>query len=348
MILGMKIGAVTSSGAYQKADGIIERLFNPYLREQTPDMLCYTYPGMEKTLTPGRMRERIQAITNEMYHAVRTTTGEEVEAVILCLPANLPTRADLLYRAREEEEPLEEHLDGAELMEQAVKESGFEYIYTLPEAVAVGYAYENGSLQIGETALVYNLGGETFSASLLQKKEDGSLEIIAERIADFGGDELSQAVLTDTYELMEQDLNELGMGRRESAFESDVAWMHFDENIERVKRQLCRNGKANLMYKNLILEKMEVYTQERFDKVLIPFYQKTEALLNQLFTEEAHRTEEVKKIYLAGGSSQFPYIAEQLEEKFGIKPKMLMDPAAASAIGAVVYGENVLKLYSGV
>ncbi|MFM7794435.1 MAG: Hsp70 family protein, partial [Microcystis panniformis] len=60
------------------------------------------------------------------------------------------------------------------LMEQSAISAGFSHVKLLEEPVAAAIYYShNAKIQQGEIILVYDLGGGTFDATLIQKQDSG-------------------------------------------------------------------------------------------------------------------------------------------------------------------------------
>lgn len=208
----------------------------------------------------------------------------------------------------------------------------------IKEAVAVIYAYGSECLKENEIALVYDWGGESFTATLIQKKKDGQLSVLSERTITCGGEELNEPLLKDATCLMEQELACVGITREDA--KNQGAWADFDAGVGRMKRQLSRCGRADLVFRNPMLKVTCEYPWERFEPIISLLYQRTEQAIADVIAEAGIPKSGIAQIFMAGGVSHFPYIRVQLERYIGKLPCVLADMTAASAIGAAIYADT--------
>lgn len=349
MFIGIALGTTSSNGAYVDIDGSVRQIINANLPEITPVNLNCWFEGYGNLLNAEKALKELTAIIAGMKYSLENYSCEGVDGAVVCLPAKLPSRADM-WNWRMERKYLEKgedakteaearDMDGRELLEEAVQQAGIHQMETLKESVAVVYAYGIECMTEGEIALVYDLGGENFTATLIQKR-NGELAVLAERAAECGGNELDMMLLEDATHKMEENLTWAEITRDDPG--NQEAWAQFDTGVGRVKRQLGRCGTADLVFRNPMLKVTCEYPWERFEPFLSQLYQQTEMIVIETIADAGIQKKDIANVFLAGGSSHFPYIREQLE-RFTRKPvHVLKDMTAASAIGAAIYAETYI------
>lgn len=325
MFIGIDLGTTTSSGAYMCTDGSVDQIINERLPEITPRNLRYWFWGCDNLSDADKALKELTEIIAEMKNSAEIFSPEKIDSACVCIPANLPANTD-----------------GRKLIENAIWLAGIKHIEMIKEAVAVIYAYDNAYLAEGDIALVYDFGGKNFTATLIQKKKNDRLAVLAEKTVICGGDELDMPLLEDATHVMEQNLAVLEIVRDDEKYQK--AWAQFDAGVGRMKRQLSRCGRADLVFRNPFLKVTCEYPWERFEPILSQLYQKTEAVVAETILAADIQKKDIAQVFLAGGSSHFPYIREQLEAYIGKRPCVRKDMTAASAIGAAIYAvEHIEK-----
>jgi molecular chaperone DnaK len=188
MYLGIDFGTCYSSAAVW-ANGELKRVKEPL-------KLGYSFPSSvfvnEKgELFVGEAAENQRRLNPERYRrAFKRDLGASTPFILgdrQFLPEDL-VAAVLKTLKREAEEMVQTPLERAvvtvpatytvyrkQLMEKATKAAGFTTVELLAEPVAAAMYYDNpmsggAALAEGEVLLVYDLGGGTFDAALLQKR----------------------------------------------------------------------------------------------------------------------------------------------------------------------------------
>ena len=356
-IISINIGEHSSLGVCMTEDGRIRRIPDINCAKDTPDNLKYTFDGCGDILNAGVAFSKMALIMKAMYQAAELVLDVNVTKAVITFSGRIPgkeeitkamlerksTRLDLLAY----EEIKSDHLDGRGLI---VKAAG---LAKLPEteiadpAVSIAAAYEayarDGMLSLGEIALIYDLGEEYFTASLIQKNQDVRFEKIGEQLICFpklsdmknAADSFSVTLDQDMREFMlAQGLRAIGItGKREA---DRKAFEELTDSIPRVKRQFTRNDCAKLIFHNGYLEMTEDYPVERFEKCYRTVYKKTREAMMQLFSETGFALEDVSKIFLAGAESRYPFLWKDIEEYTGKKVCIIDHLECAAAKGAVI------------
>jgi Ethanolamine utilization protein EutJ (predicted chaperonin) len=234
-----------------------------------------------------------------------------------------------------------------QLMETAVKKAGFTEVTLLAEPVAAAIYYaEKGSLghqlNEGDIVLVYDLGGGTFDAALIQKKGH-SYELLGQPEGD------KQCGGIDFDRLIGQDLKRQLNG--DPALEL-LANKRTDNDALRAKlnfQDWCRNFKHQLSveeeYEDLSPVGSDSYSlsREQFESMIAEYIDKSCNLCQNLVNKAGIKWERINRILLVGGSCRIPYVKKRLEQQFKRQVVAIDDPELAICFGAAIYGVNSVK-----
>ena len=160
------------------------REFKRDLGQKIPSSL-----GNRKFLPEDLVSEMLKVLKREAEEMVNR---QRIESAIVTIPASYAG-----YRA--------------ELMEQAARDAGFKQVQLLPEPVAAAIYYDRGQpLADGERLLVYDLGGGTFDAALMEKRGD-RFELLAQPVGDerLGGSDFDTAIYNHLRQNCSQTLSQL-------------------------------------------------------------------------------------------------------------------------------------------
>ena len=246
------------------------------------------------------------------------TSGETIEAAI-SVPANASSAQRLLT------------LD-------AFVAAGFHVVALLnePSAASLEYAHRYRSTITAkrEYVLVYDLGGGTFDASLLQMTGHAHEVVISEGIQRLGGDDFDEAILNLV--LDGSDLHTVDAATRDLLREECAA------RKEAVGPQTRRflvdlTGVDGVDRPPFSCPVDDVYS------ACAPLVDKTMKLLDRVLRDPTRggrdvAWSEVAGIYVVGGAGSFPLVSRMLRTTFGEKRvKRSPHPFAATAIGLAVF-----------
>jgi molecular chaperone DnaK (HSP70) len=236
-----------------------------------------------------------------------------------------------------------------QLMETAAKKAGFTEVTLLAEPVAAAIYYaEVGKvghqLNEGDIILVYDLGGGTFDAALIQKKGH-SYELLCQPEGDekCGGIDFDRLIGRDFIQQLEHD---------DPGFEL-LTSKGTDNDVLRAKlsfQDWCRNFKHQLSmveeYEDLSPVGSDSYSlsREQFEGMIAQYIDSSCNLCQRLVEKAGIKWEGINRILLVGGSSRIPYVQKRLEEKFQRLVVTIDDPELAICYGAAIYGVNLIKV----
>ena len=291
--------------------------FKRNLGQKTP----YTL-GERQLLPEELVREILRGLKTEAQKLV----NHSLDAVILTVPATYQS-----YKKT--------------LMEESAKQAGFADVILLEEPVAAAIYYaQNPSgehqLKDGEILLVYDLGGGTFDAALIQK-QGVSWELLTQPIgdSDCGGIDFERQIYQHLRTTLSEKANQLLDSQRRDAIALRTRLM---------VAEWCREFKHQLSivseYEDLLpigdlSESIYHLTQLEFEEMITPFIDRTCELSRQLVQQANLQWEQVNRILLVGGSCRIPYIQKRLAKEFEQSMVVCVDePELAICFGAALYG----------
>ena len=276
--------------------------------------------GIRKFLPEDLVSEMFKVLKQEAEKMV----NQPIDGVIATIPASYTG-----YRS--------------ELMEKAARDAGFKQVQLLPEPVAAAIYYEHPSsggkpLAKGEVLLVYDLGGGTFDAALLQKQGDG-YQMLAQPVGDenLGGSNFDWAMYQDLQNQCSVTLRAL-LNPRAQEERAMKTRLRVKDWLREFKHQLSSVERHT---DDLPVGDFESYTltRQRFEEMIHPQLQTTCGLCNQLVASAGLRWEQVGKILLVGGSCRIPYVQRLLYSQFKRPVEWVDELELAVCLGAAIYRE---------
>jgi HEAT repeat protein/actin-like ATPase involved in cell morphogenesis len=276
--------------------------------------------GIRKFLPEDLVSEMFKLLKQEAEKMV----NQQIDGVIATIPASYTD-----YRS--------------ELMEKAARNAGFKQVQLLPEPVAAAIYYDHPSsggkpLAKGEVLLVYDLGGGTFDAALLQKQGDG-YQMLAQPVGDenLGGSNFDWAMYQDLQAQCSDTLRAL-LNPRAQEERAMKTRLRVKDWLREFKHQLSSLEQHT---DDLPVGDFESYTltRKRFEEMIHPQLQTTCGLCNQLVASAGLRWEQVGKILLVGGSCRIPYVQRLLYSQFKRPVEWVDELELAVCLGAAIYRE---------
>jgi molecular chaperone DnaK (HSP70) len=174
--------------------------------------------------------------------------------------------------------------------------------------------------------LVYDLGGGTFDASLVELDEKAHTVLATEGISTLGGDDFDRV------------LAEIAIGAEELASLDPAASFRLEEECRRQKEALHPNSRRMVVDLDLIEEgrgQVTIMVADYYERCR-PLIEETVAATTRLAGDS-----EIDALYVTGGGSELPLVSRMLREEFGRKVKRSEYTRSATAIGlAIQAGES--------
>jgi len=211
---------------------------------------------------------------------------------------------------------------------EAFRHAGFNVAGLLnePSAASVEYAHSHrDKSNLKNAILVYDLGGGTFDASLVELDERAHAVLSSEGISTLGGDDFDRLLAEEALLAAVIDPDSL----------SQAEWFRLEEEARRKKETIHPNTRRLTLDLDLV--------RPGLPQVHIPiasFYSRCEPLI----AETLHAVDDlcssspaIEAVYVTGGGSELPLVSRLLRDRFKAKVKRSPYTRAATAIGLAIY-----------
>ena len=368
-ILGIDLGTTNSCVAVM-VGGQPKVLENKEGVRTTPSMVGVTKAG-ERVVGVSAKR---QAVTNPMntLYSIKRLIGrrfadEEVQRDLKLMPFAIVKRgegvaiklADKEYTPQEisamilqklkadAEEKLGEKITEAvitvpayfdDAQRQATKDAGeiaglkVLRIINEPTAAALAYGFDK---KVGQKIAVYDLGGGTFDVSVLDVSE-GTVEVLATNgDTHLGGDDFDVVIMRW---IMEEFTKEHGV----NLSGDPLAMQRIKDAAERAKIELSTAQETEINQpfitsgvdgpKHLVLK----LSRAKLEELVRPLVEQTFGPVKQAIADAKLTPNEIAEVVMVGGMTRMPLVLKLVEEHFGKKPNVSVNPDEVVAIGAAV------------
>lgn len=217
------------------------------------------------------------------------------------------------------------------LTAEAFQQAGFQVLGLLNEPSAAGIEYGNAvsrKTKSDELLLIYDLGGGTFDASLVEVTASGCEILASEGISTLGGDDFD-GILADMAVSEE---------KQQTLTQQELFFLH--EVCRESKEALHANSRRILMDLDLMRPgsgSVTISVADYFSRCK-PLVDETIHAVNDLLSTMGSRT--LDCLYITGGGSEIPLVARMLRENFGRRVKRSAYTRAATAIGLAVHADG--------
>jgi molecular chaperone DnaK (HSP70) len=220
---------------------------------------------------------------------------------------------------------------------EAFHRAGFAVLGLLNEPSAASIEYGHGvrakqTARTKDTILVYDLGGGTFDASLVEMDDNRHAVLASEGIPSLGGDDFDEL-------LAELALDMAQIPARERDGLSQAELFRLLEECRLKKESLHPNSRK------LMIELEQV--REDWPTVGVPvsdFYARAQPMIEETVhaTHDllAGREETVEAVYVTGGASDLPLVSRALRERFGRRVRRSSYTRSATAIGLAIQADH--------
>jgi molecular chaperone DnaK len=220
----------------------------------------------------------------------------------------------------------------------AGKIAGLEVLRLVNEPTAAALAYGLHEKQRGRVA-VYDLGGGTFDISVLKliSTTEGDIFQVLSTNGDthLGGDDIDNLLQAFVHELILQH-DEIDFSPH-----GELA-QELRKALIELKHQLSQSETATLRF---VLPNGKVFVHEftrgALDALIRPVVDRTMGPVKQALADAQLKPADIDEVVLVGGATRTPLIRRTVQEFFGRKPHIELNPDEVVALGAAVQA-NIL------
>lgn len=263
------------------------------------------------------------------------TTPVEVSAAILAKLAR-DASAYLGLSVREAVITVPAHFGDRERSDtrRAAEMAGLRVLQMINEPSAAALTYTRGQAAKPGVALVFDLGGGTFDATVLQLGEKEARVLATQGIEELGGINFTNTLATFLQRRYEAQAgsayppDHLSSDRLVAAAESTKCAL--SEHVATTVQLVPAQGTA---------VELEV-SRTQFENLIDLFVLQLQTAV-EMAVERAHKTPaEIDRVLLCGGSSRIPAVQAMLTEMFGRPPERVLDLDLSVALGAAYQAFN--------
>lgn len=258
-------------------------------------------------------------ILKKLLNDTQSFLPETVEAAVITVPANF-----------------------SDSQKQATKQAGMlagiKQITLIEEPIAAATFYGMNDISGDKTLFVYDLGGGTFDATLLQSEKDGLYVLATDGQHDLGGKTVDEAV-------MQQVIDEYMRVHNSDPSSDPAALVQLRQFATEAKLELCKPGVTQVR-KTLLLNNRTVdflLTTSQFNRLVDKLVDQSLLVAERCLQAASMEWEFIDHILLTGGSSLLPLVREKLAQRTGRTREdlILKQPHQAVAYGAALIAEQL-------
>ncbi len=267
------------------------------------------------------------------------TTPVEVSAAILAKLAR-DASARLGFAVRDAVITVPAHFGDRErnATRKAAEMAGLQVLQIMNEPSAAALTYTHHQQVKPGTALVFDLGGGTFDATVLQIGEHELRVLATQGIEELGGINFTNSLAAFLQRCYE---NQTGAGYPDDPSAND----ELITVAERAKCSLSEQEAITVRLAPVQRPAAEIaVVRQQFEDTIDFFLFDLQVAVEQAL-ERAHKTPaQVDRVLLCGGSSRIPAVQKMLAELFGRSPERTIDLDLSVALGAAYQASNQEQL----
>lgn len=221
---------------------------------------------------------------------------------------------------------------------QATKDAGqiagleVKRIINEPTAAALAYGFNKRK---DEKIVVYDLGGGTFDVSVLEVGDD-TVEVKATNgDTHLGGDDFDQVVISWL-------INEFKKDQGIDLSKDQLALQRLKEAAEKAKIELSTAAETEINQpfitsdasgpKHMVIK----LTRAKLEELVDPLVSRTLEPCKRALEDAGLSAPQINEVVLVGGMTRMPLVQKQVENYFGKKPNVSVNPDEVVAVGAAV------------
>ncbi len=221
------------------------------------------------------------------------------------------------------------------LVQDSIGRLGWNDVHVITEPEAAARHYESTHpLEKGRALAVYDFGGGTFDAVILQKSAAGHVDFVGAPVGipDLGGADFDDVVLRHTVRTAGLPASTMAAAATDPGLRMALASL----------RRECVEAKESLSFDGEAVVPVLVgdghgavrLTRAEFEDMIEPEIERTIEVLETALEQSGLTADDLDAILLTGGTSRIPRVAQLLSERFDRPIAVDADPKAIIALGA--------------
>lgn len=224
---------------------------------------------------------------------------------------------------------------------QATKEAGeiaglkVARIINEPTAAALAYGFDKKK---AGTIAVYDLGGGTFDVSILEI-EEGTVQVKATNgDTHLGGDDFDKKIIEW---IVAEFKKESGL----DVMNDPLAKQRIREAAEKAKIELSSQVETEINQPFITQDKdgspahlVLKLSRAKLEELVMPLVEKSLEPCKKALADAGISKDTLEEVLMVGGMTRMPLVQKKVEEFFGKKPNLTINPDEVVAIGAAVQG----------
>lgn len=220
-------------------------------------------------------------------------------------------------------------------------ELSVEHLLPEPSAAVLAYAHQQRKLgaSIDETVFVYDLGGGTFDATIVEAEyEHNYVEtVLTDGASDLGGADWTAAIEEWIISEIEAETGVNIAHKNESNDQRKRITIAADE----AKRELSQSHETVITIPYILPERNYTFERridrETFETLTEELLTDTQQIVYNVLTTAGYGCADIDTVLLIGGASRMPQIEDFLHSYFGQPVSKQVSPDRAVAMGAAVH-----------
>lgn len=238
--------------------------------------------------------------------------------------------------------PANAHSNQRFLTAEAFRSAGFQVMGLLnePSAASIELGHRGrvaGDDEPRQTMLVYDFGGGTFDASLVELDQQVHWVRASDGVSTLGGDDFDEV-------LAELALDAAGVGPQERDRLPQATWFALHDSCRLHKEALHPNSRRIVIDLDSVVAGWPTVTipVASFYEACEPLVARTMDTVDALLAQDsvARGESAVDAVFMIGGASELPLVARRLRERYGRKLKRSAHPRSATAIGLAIQADT--------
>ncbi len=201
-----------------------------------------------------------------------------------------------------------------------------------PTAAALAYGFDK---KTGQQILVYDLGGGTFDVSVLDVS-DNTVEVLSTNgDTHLGGDDFDKVIIDW---IISEFKNQEGVNLAQDS----LAMQRVKDAAERAKIELSTAQQTEINQpfitsgaegpKHLVM----TMTRAKLEELVMPLVDQTMEPVKKALADAKLSIDKIEEIVLVGGMTRMPLVQKKVEDYFGKKANVSVNPDEVVALGAAI------------